>query len=165
MSIGQNDEVAAQVSIRSVRENDRPAWELLWRDFQAFINISLSDETIETTWRRFQDPAEPMFLIGAYLNGKLTGFVHYIFHRSCTTVSDFCYLESLYVCEQARGRGIGQALVESVYAAARCHGANRVYWLVQEANTQARFLYDRVADRSSLILYRKILTADVSPAG
>jgi GNAT superfamily N-acetyltransferase len=140
-----------------VGKSERESWERLWHAFQAFHNISLSDETIAITWTRFHDPAEPMYLLGAYLDGKLIGIVHYIFHRSCTSIGDFCYLHNLFVSEEARGHGIGRALIEAVYTAARLQGACRVHWLVEETNSQARLLYDRVADRSGFIQYRKAL--------
>jgi len=35
-------------------------------------------------------------------------------------------------------------------------GASRVYWLTQEDNAAAPSLYDRLADRSGFIQYRKI---------
>ena len=34
---------------------------------------------------------------------------------------------------------------------------SRVHWLTHETNTDAMLLYDRIADRSGFIQYRKIL--------
>ena len=39
---------------------------------------------------------------------------------------------------------------------ARAAGASRVYWLTHETNTDARALYDKVADRPGFIQYRKL---------
>ncbi|MDP3546120.1 MAG: GNAT family N-acetyltransferase, partial [Phreatobacter sp.] len=35
-------------------------------------------------------------------------------------------------------------------------GAGRVHWLTQENNRTAMLLYDRIADKSGFIQYRKI---------
>ena len=35
-------------------------------------------------------------------------------------------------------------------------GASRVYWLTHETNTDARALYDKLAERSGFIQYRKL---------
>jgi GNAT superfamily N-acetyltransferase len=153
--------VARLIDIRPVTKGEREIWERLWRSFQAFHNFAVSDEAMEVTWQRFHDPAEPMFLLGAYLDNELSGIVQYIFHRSCTTVRDFCFLNNLYVAESARGQGVGRALVEAVYAAAERHGASRVHWNVLESNAAALALYDRVARRSGFIQYRKSLSYDV----
>jgi len=149
--------MAAGVEIRAVGRNERADWEQLWRRFQSFHRFTVSDETIEVTWERFQDPAEPMFLLGAYADGALIGIVQFVFHRSCTTIGDFCLLHNLFVADEARGSGIGRALIEAVYAAATRHGASRVHWNVLESNATARVLYDKVAQRSGFVQYRKSL--------
>jgi hypothetical protein len=40
------------------------------------------DATTTVTWARLGDPAEPMHVLGAYVDGQLKGIVHYLFHRS-----------------------------------------------------------------------------------
>jgi ribosomal protein S18 acetylase RimI-like enzyme len=39
---------------------------------------------------------------------------------------------------------------------ARRAGASRVYWLTHESNAAARALYDKLAERSGFIQYRKL---------
>ena len=97
-----------------------------------------------------------MFLLGAYADGTLAGIVHYLFHRSCWTIADYCYLQDLFVAETARNLGLGRTLIEAVEREARAAGASRVYWLTKEDNATARKLYDRVAERSGFIQYRKL---------
>ena len=142
---------------RRVGLDERAAWEPLWKEYQTFYEVALSDEITTTTWSRLQDPAEPMSVLGAYLGGKLVGIVHSLYHRSCWTIGNYCYLQDLFVAEEARGHGIGRALIEAVASEARAAGASRVYWLTQEGNTTARALYDRVAKRSGFIQYCKVL--------
>jgi GNAT superfamily N-acetyltransferase len=97
-----------------------------------------------------------MFLLGAYVDGKLTGIVQYLFHRSTWTPANYCYLQDLFVSEDARGLGVGRALIEAVYEKAKAAGASRVHWLTQTGNAQARILYDQVADNSGFMQYRKL---------
>jgi RimJ/RimL family protein N-acetyltransferase len=47
--------------------------------------------------------------------------------------------------------------VDRVSEEARARGAQRVYWQTHEDNLQARRLYDRIAERSGFIIYRKVL--------
>jgi GNAT superfamily N-acetyltransferase len=146
----------AAVVIRTVGETERAAWEPYWKAYQTFYDVALADETTDVLWRRLHDPKEPMHLLGAYADGKLVGIAHYLFHRSCWSIGDYCYLQDLYVAPEVRGRGAGRALIEAVYAAAGAAGASRVHWLTQESNSTARALYDTLADRSGFIQYRKI---------
>jgi GNAT superfamily N-acetyltransferase len=144
------------ISIKPVGPDERTAWEPLWQSYLRFYESSQPTEATDVLWQRLHDPDEPMHVLGACRDGKLIGIVHYLYHRSCWTVADYCYLQDLFVVEEARGLGAGRALIEAVYEAARQAGANRVYWLTQEDNSVARALYDRVAGRSGFIQYRKI---------
>jgi GNAT superfamily N-acetyltransferase len=144
------------IVIRPVGANERAAWEPLWKGYLDFYRASVPKEVYDATWARLHDPREPMHLLGGYVDGRLLGIVHYIYHRSCWTVGDYCYLQDLFVAEQARGHGLGRALIEAVYDEARSAGASRVHWLTMEDNATARALYDTLADRSGFIQYRKL---------
>jgi GNAT superfamily N-acetyltransferase len=66
-----------------------------------------------------------------------------------------CYLQDLFTAESARGQGIGRALIESVYERAKAAGSQRVYWQTHETNLTGMKLYDKVAERSGFVVYRK----------
>jgi GNAT superfamily N-acetyltransferase len=147
---------APNVAIRPVGASERADWEPLWKGYLDFYKTSVSKETYDVTWARLHDPKEPMFVLGAYVDGRLVGIAHYLFHRSCWTIADYCYLQDLYVAEDARKSGLGRALIEAVYKEARKAGASRVHWLTHESNATARALYDTLADRPGFIQYRKL---------
>ncbi len=88
--------------------------------------------------------------------GRLLGLAHYLFHRSMIAVEPICYLQDLFTAAQLRGQGIGGALIERVYEEARRAGSSRIYWHTHETNTTAQSLYDRVAEKSGFIVYRKL---------
>jgi GNAT superfamily N-acetyltransferase len=148
--------MADKIVIRPVGKDERAAWDPLWKGYLAFYKATLAPGASDVAWQRFQDPDEPMFLLGAYVDGKLTGIVQYLFHRSSWTPGNYCYLQDLFVAEGARGLGLGRALIEAVYEEAKAAGASRVHWLTQTTNTQARILYDQVADDSGFMQYRKV---------
>jgi len=100
---------ASNVTIRPLRADERADWEPLWKGYQAFYKVVIPDQTTAVTWARLHDPAEAMGVFGAYMNGRLCGIVHYLFHRSCWTVGDYCYLQDLFVAEGARNLGVGRA--------------------------------------------------------
>ena len=148
--------MAEEIVIRPVGTGERADWQPLWKGYLDFYETALAEEVYDTTWARLHDPNEPMHLLGGYVGGRLQGIVHYLYHRSCWTVGDYCYLQDLFVAKEARGRGLGRALIEAVYRQARAAGASRVYWLTHESNATARTLYDRLADRPGFIQYRKL---------
>lgn len=101
--------------------------------------------------------AGPAAVYAAFVGERALGLAHTIYHRSSWTTGDYCYLQDLFVRDDARGLGVGRALIEHVYADAKRRGAPRVYWSTHETNHNAMQLYDRIADRSGFILYRKLL--------
>ena len=144
------------VEIKPIGPNERAAWEPLWQGYLRFYESSQAPEATDVLWQRLHDPKEPMHLLGAWRDGKLIGIVHYLYHRSCWTTGDYCYLQDLFVAPDVRGGGAGRALIEAVYDAAGKAGASRVYWNTHETNATARVLYDKVAERSGFIQYRKL---------
>lgn len=145
------------IEIRAVGKDERAAWEPLWKGYQEFYKVALAPPTTDTTWARLHDADEPMHLLGAYRDGALLGIVHYIFHRSTWSEGGYCYLQDLFVAQEARGLGLGRALIEAVYAKAREAKVGRVYWLTHETNYFGRMLYDGVAENLGFIQYRKTL--------
>ena len=145
------------LTIRPLTQADRASWQTLWTGYLAFYKTTLPPEQFDLTWSRLHDAHEPMRVLGAFDGDTPLGIVHFIFHRSCWTVAPYCYLQDLFTVAEARGKGVGRALIEAVYAAAKLEGANRVHWLTNESNAEAMVLYNKVADRTGFVQYRKIL--------
>lgn len=144
------------ITIRPIGPGDRDAWLPLWQGYQAFYKVTLPEEATACTWARLLDPAEPVDGALAWRGSEAVGLVHHIRHRSAWTVGDYCYLQDLFVAPGTRGGGIGARLIEHVYAAARASGCARVHWLTHETNADAMRLYDRIAEKSGFVQYRKV---------
>lgn len=140
--------------IRPLQPGDRDRWSPLWDGYLAFYRSALRTEVTEATFARFFDALEPMHAFVAEQDGTLTGFAHYLLHRSTWAAHCYCYLEDLFVDPSVRGNGTGRALITAVTEAARAARASRVYWVTEESNKQAQALYDKIADRPGFIQYR-----------
>ena len=145
------------LTIRPIAQADRSAWDVLWAGYNAFYERSgrtaLAPAITQATWERFFDPAEPVHALVAEDAGAVVGLVHYLFHRSTSRIEPVCYLQDLFTAPELRGRGVGRALIEGVYARARDAGASRVYWQTRENNVAGRLLYDKVARHLGFIVY------------
>ena len=71
------------------------------------------------------------------------------FRHSVWTGTDDCWLEDLFVLEEARRAGWGRALVEFSLERARARGCARIELDVDEGNAAAQALYESVGFRSS----------------
>jgi GNAT superfamily N-acetyltransferase len=146
-----------EVLVRPLCRDDRVEWDRLWTLYLKFYRTSLPGAQYDLTFDRLMDPTEPMFGYISEQVGKPKGLVHIILHRSAWIDGPSCYLQDLYVDEDVRGRGIGQALIEHVYQVVKSFGGTRVHWLTQSDNTAARRIYDRVAVHQGFIQYVKAL--------
>lgn len=147
------------ISIRTLMRTDFDEWLPLWDGYNAFYGRSgptaLPRDITHMTWSRFFDAYEPMHALVAESEGRLLGLTHYLFHRSTIAIEPNCYLQDLFTNEQARGKGVGTALINEVYARAKLAGSKRVYWQTHETNETAIRLYNQVAERSGFLVYRK----------
>ena len=146
--------------IRFITPKDFDQWLPLWDGYNAFYGRSgqtaLPLEITRMTWSRFFDAYEPVHALVAETDGQLLGLTHYLFHRSTISIAPVCYLQDLFTSEAARGKGVGRALINGVYEQAKLAGANRIYWQTHETNHTAMQLYDKVAERSGFLVYRKL---------
>jgi GNAT superfamily N-acetyltransferase len=145
------------MSIAPLTSSDLAAWLPLWRGYQAFYEVDIPEATTRLTFSRLTEGQEPMGGFLARQGDRAVGLVHWIAHRSCWTTGDYCYLQDLYVSQDARGGGWGRQLIEAVYDVARARGCARVHWLTKTTNDQAMALYDKVATKSGFLQYVKRL--------
>jgi GNAT superfamily N-acetyltransferase len=143
--------------IRPAAPDDLDQWLPLWEGYNTFYERVANEAVTRSTWARFFDAYEPVHALVAEEDGRLRGLVHYLFHRNTSLLGPTCYLQDLFTDASTRGRGVGRALIEGVYAQAKAGGAARVYWHTHETNHTAMKLYDQVADRPGFVLYVKAL--------
>ena len=144
------------VIVRALERSDKTDWADLWKAYLAFYETSRSPNIYDLYFERLlgDNPQDFNGLV-AEVNGKTVGLAHFLFHRHGWSVEDVCYLQDLYTASEARGLGVGRALIEAVYAAADAAGAPSVYWLTQDFNSTARQLYDRIGVKTPFIKYNR----------
>lgn len=146
-----------QVRIRPLTASDEADWRRLWTGYLDFYETTVPEEVYQTTFARLlgDDPRDYSCLVAETPDGHLVGLTHYLFHRHGWKVEDVCYLQDLFADPDARGLGVGRALIEAVYAAADAAGAPTVYWMTQDFNATARTLYDRIGVLTPFIKYQR----------
>jgi len=140
--------------IRPLEPSDHAEWRRLWTAYLVFYKTTVPEEVYATTWKRLfaKGEFEPKGFI-ALTDGRAVGLVHYLYHRTCWTEANNCYLQDLFADPEVRGKGVGAALIEAVRREAANAGVTNVYWMTHETNSTARRLYDRVARLTGFIKY------------
>ncbi|MFJ8935636.1 GNAT family N-acetyltransferase [Streptomyces sp. NPDC102365] len=99
---------------------------------------------------REQPPYEPFFTdrtgprdhLVAELGGRLVGYVRLGFPTPLASNAHVRQIQGLAVADEARGHGVGRALVRAAVEEARRQGARRITLRVLGHNTPARRLYE-----------------------
>jgi GNAT superfamily N-acetyltransferase len=88
--------------------------------------------------RLLPDPNTDFLLAGE----PATGVCQLRYRYSIWTESNDCWLEDIFVEAEARGSGVGRALMEAAFERARERGCARMELDVNEANPEALRLYE-----------------------
>ncbi len=143
--------------LRDARPSDETDFRRLWQGFCDGYGLSLSQEVTTFTWARLMDPGTALTARLAVLDGVPQGFAIHQHHPSTWVMGDDGYLEDLFVAPEARGKGLGRALIEDLIALGRAKGWRRLYWLTEIENQTARKLYDQFCENDGHIRYRMAL--------
>jgi GNAT superfamily N-acetyltransferase len=145
------------ITVRPLKASDKAEWLELFKAYITFYKSTVADDVIQETWQRLLSGEEHVHrcLIATDERDRPIGLAHILFHRSTWSKTWYCYLEDLFVRPDVRAQGVGEALIQAVYAAADVRQVTRVYWTTQEFNYRARGLYDKVATKSPFLQYRR----------
>jgi GNAT superfamily N-acetyltransferase len=147
--------VAAELEIAPIKVEELEELLPLIAAYQRFYEVEDVDEARNRTFfRRFLAPSEDGLLLGARREGKLLGYACLYWHFSSLEAVESVLMNDLYVSEEARGEGVGRALIEATAKIARERGVPFVEWSTAPDNATAQRLYDSTgAERSEWFSY------------
>ena len=138
---------ASSKPVSSMTVGERAAWEPLWKGYLDFYEVDGAEGGLRhhlgaAAGSRGADVSARRLCRRQAASASST----IIYHRSCWTIGDYCYLQDLFVGETRASSGSAARLIEAVYKAARQRREPR-HWLTHETNATARALYDTLAER------------------
>jgi GNAT superfamily N-acetyltransferase len=147
--------VAAELEIAPIADAEFEQLLPLIAAYQRFYEVEEIDgERNRAFFRRFLAPSEDGLLLGARREGRLVGYACLYWHFSSLEAVESVLMNDLYVAEDARGRGVGRALIEATAEVARERGVPFVEWSTAPDNRTAQRLYDSTgAKRSEWVTY------------
>jgi ribosomal protein S18 acetylase RimI-like enzyme len=102
------------------------------------------DQIRETVGELLSDPNTEFLLAAPDGDGPAAGVCQLRYRLSVWTGADDCWLEDLYVHDDARGTGLGRALVTAAAERAAARGCRRMELDVNEQNTAALAFYEQL---------------------
>jgi GNAT superfamily N-acetyltransferase len=123
--------------------------------YQRFYEVEeIDEERNRAFFRRFLAPSEDGLLLGARADDRFLGYACLYWHFSSLSAEEAVLMNDLFVEPDARGRGVGRALIEAAAEVARERGAAYLEWSTAPSNHTAQRLYDSTgAERSEWVEY------------
>lgn len=144
----------APITVRAIQPDDRVAWQELYAGYGEFYVEPLTDAKADLVWGWLLDSGhETNGLVAVDANGIIVGIGHYREFERPLAGGVGLYLDDLFTAPEARGAGVGSALIAELVSLARSRGANTVRWITDTENHTAQRLYDRIATKTSYLTY------------
>lgn len=144
------------IAIRRSTVAHLPALLPLLRGYSTFYRASGDDDDLLRMAEAFcGDSPGGMQLLARSDDGTLAGYATVLWSWDTTTGTRLAVMEDLFVTQEARGEGVGRALLEACASLARERGCPALAWETAPDNVTAQRLYDATgAQRSSWFGYR-----------
>jgi GNAT superfamily N-acetyltransferase len=136
--------VPASIQIAPIRSEDElerllPAI----ADYQRFYEVEdVDDDRNRAFFARFLTPSDDGAILVAREGEEIRGYACLYWHLSSLAAAETVLMNDLFVVEEARGSGVGRALIAASAAVARERGAACLEWATAPDNKRAQALYD-----------------------
>jgi GNAT superfamily N-acetyltransferase len=143
--------MADGVEVSAVREEEFETLLPLIAAYQHFYEVhDIDNDRNRSFFRRFLAPSADGELLAARdEGGMILGYACLYGHFASTRAVETVLMNDLFVAPEARGRGIGRALIEASAAVARERGAAWLEWATAPDNHTAQRLYDSMTREKS----------------
>ena len=142
-------------TIRPVTSSDEAAWRKLFVAYGEFYETQFSTETLDGVWEWLMSEDHPERCFVAEVEGSVIGFAHLQRQVDTFRAGAGWFLDDLFVDPSRRGHGIARALINALNDYAAAHGGGDLRWITAADNHTAQALYDRIATKTSWVMYEK----------
>lgn len=141
------------LTVRPVADSDEPRWKELFRGYREFYHLPESEEIVARVWGWLTDPEHECESLVAEADGRIIAIADYRRFSRPSTGTVGIWLDDLFTDPESRGAGAGRALIARLQQVAADEGRSVVRWITADDNTQAQFLYDRMATKTNWLTY------------
>lgn len=141
------------VAVRPIQSTDEVAWRDLFTAYGVFYETEFTDPQRDAVWGWLTDPDHPTKCWVAEIDGTVVGFGHMRRHSDTFTGEPAWFLDDLYTSADARGHGVGTAIITALRTHADANGGGTISWITAADNQTAQSVYDKLAARQTWVTY------------
>lgn len=135
------------IQVRPLGDNDFFTWLGLFEGYSEFYESKLTDEKALRVWSWIIDKGHELDgAVAVNEDGDFIGFAHYREYPRTLTADRGLFLDDLFVVPDARGAGVGKALLDFVKQFASDHQLGQIQLITAADNETAQHL-----DRKSVV--------------
>ncbi|MBL8893346.1 MAG: GNAT family N-acetyltransferase [Rhizobiales bacterium] len=148
--------MAGALTVARVTAADRADWQRLWQAWQDHMEGAVPAAVTTASWDlMMREDSGLTALIARTANGGAIGFANVSTTTFAWTGGPTLFLQDLFVTDEARGAGVGEALLKGVYDLADEIGASQVFWMVDEDDARLQGFYARHGIRTPYLRYMR----------
>ncbi|KAM0541335.1 hypothetical protein ACHAPJ_013283 [Fusarium lateritium] len=148
---------SATYNIEKPQRSDFDEWSKLFRAYIDFYKSTIEEGQYARTFDRILEEKDGLqALVVRQVRGEektLVGIAHFFPEQTPWSEKKILLLNDLFIDPSVRGTGLGRKLTLAVADVGKQQGCMRLQWLTKYDNTQARKLYDTLAE-SQFVQYR-----------
>lgn len=119
-------------------------------EYQRFYNAEPNESRNRAHFSQFlEDHAQGILFLALDNDGASLGFATIYFPFSSVRAQPDCVMNDLLTLPDARGKGVGRALIAHCREYARASGYHSLLWMTDQSNACAQRLYDKTGAQSS----------------
>jgi ribosomal protein S18 acetylase RimI-like enzyme len=145
--------MSSAVVVRPIEQGDHDAWERLFHAYRTFYEYDEDQGVVDRVWQWIQDDSHETNALVALLDDEVVGFAHHREFARPSSGKRGLYLDDLFTSPEARGKGVGRALISTLGEMAQWRRYDKVRWITAEDNQTAQRLYDELAQRTTWVTY------------
>jgi GNAT superfamily N-acetyltransferase len=136
--------VNEKLDFRRAQAQDFAAVRCLSEQLAAHIEAPLPSLTLERYLAFYVRDHAPMHLVLALRGDRVVGMIAWVLTHELYSAGACVYVSDIAVHADARGQGVGKALMAQAKAWGRAQGATKLGWDVWKRNATALKFYERI---------------------
>ena len=141
------------IEIVEIRQLSFEDWAELYRGYADSYDVPITDEQLHRVWIWLGGHETELRGVAAIKDGKPAGIVHYRRFLRPLAGEVGIFLDDIYVAEEARRQGVGEALLDAIKNIAETQNCTMIRWITSKDRPEAVAFYEQFGEKTNWITF------------